>query len=42
MDRRSHNKHLSFAKGAHFCTGAPLGRYMCAQGVRARCSASRT
>lgn len=35
IDRGSYNKHLSFAKGAHFCIGAPLGRYMCAQAVRA-------
>lgn len=34
LDRRSHNKHLSFARGAHFCIGAPLGRYMVSQGVR--------
>jgi cytochrome P450 family 109 len=35
IDRHSHNKHLAFARGAHFCIGAPLGRYMCAQAVRA-------
>lgn len=35
LDRRSHSRHLSFAKGAHFCIGAPLGRYMCSQAVRA-------
>ena len=34
LDRKSHNKHLSFARGAHFCIGAPLGRYMVSQGVR--------
>ena len=28
LDRGSASKHLSFAKGAHFCIGAPLGRMM--------------
>jgi cytochrome P450 len=34
IDRDSGNKHLSFARGAHFCIGAPLGRYMCSSAVR--------
>lgn len=35
VDRRSKTKHLSFAQGAHFCIGAPLGRLMCTAGVAA-------
>ncbi|HEX4108952.1 MAG TPA: cytochrome P450 [Solirubrobacteraceae bacterium] len=34
IDRDSGNKHLSFARGAHFCIGAPLGRSMCSKAVR--------
>jgi cytochrome P450 len=29
IDRSRKTKHLSFAQGAHFCIGAPLGRLMC-------------
>ncbi|MFJ8816564.1 cytochrome P450 [Amycolatopsis thermoflava] len=33
MDRKATVKHLSFAQGAHYCIGAPLGRMMCAKAV---------
>jgi cytochrome P450 len=33
IDRKSAVKHLSFAQGAHYCIGAPLGRMMCAKAV---------
>ena len=35
IDRHAESKHLSFAKGAHFCIGAPLGRLMCSYAVEA-------
>ena len=35
IDRHADGKHLSFAKGAHFCIGAPLGRLMCSYAVEA-------
>ena len=33
IDRSKKTKHLSFAQGAHFCIGAPLGRLMCTAAV---------
>ncbi|HVW42763.1 MAG TPA: cytochrome P450 [Amycolatopsis sp.] len=33
MERAASPKHLSFAQGAHYCIGAPLGRMMCAKAV---------
>lgn len=34
IDREGKNKHLGFARGAHYCIGDNLGRVMCSAAVR--------
>lgn len=34
IDRKGKNKHLGFARGAHYCIGDMLGKMMCGSAIR--------